>query len=68
MIPLVKNDRFGAKIDRLHPMFAVLGQTVVLSTAGMSGFPADELRQTVADLSPETATILHTIDFLLSGF
>lgn len=53
VIPLVKAERFDAKIESLHSRFAVLDLKVVMSTAGLSA---------LASLT------LHAIDFLLTGF
>lgn len=68
VIPLVKAEKFGARLARLHPTFTVLGQDVVLSTSDMAGLPTAELRQSVGDLSAQATVILTAIDFLLSGY
>lgn len=68
VVPLVKVEKFGARLDRLHPAFTVLGQGVVLSTSDMASLPTAELRQSVADLSASAPDILNAIDFLLSGY
>lgn len=53
---------------RLHPVFTVNGERVVMVTQLASAVPTRLLRERVAGLAEEHSVIMNAIDMLLSGY
>ncbi len=70
VIPLRLADTFP-KVTlpaRLLPLFAVLGQPVLLETPKMAAVPRRILRAPVASLAHEQAAITAALDFVFQGY
>jgi len=67
VIPLVRASAFGKPARRLNPVFDVLGQPVVLSTAELAGVHTRHLGPKVESLASERSTIVAALDVLISG-
>lgn len=66
--PLMLEKDFETRLPRLNPRLHVGTAAVVMSTADLAGVPLRDLREWVADLSPQRAEIQAAIDFLLLGY
>lgn len=67
VVPLIRRDRFGTPARKLNPVFAVNGDTVVMSTAELAGIRRSELGPPVASLAMERPAIVAALDLLISG-
>jgi toxin CcdB len=68
VVPLVREKRFGVRYTQLNPAFTIDGIAVVAATSDLAAIAATDLREAVADLNHEQATVMRAIDFLLSGY
>lgn len=67
VIPLYRQDVMPRPIAHLHPVFVVLGERLVLSTAEIAGIPRSMLGEPVGNLSEHGAEIDHALGFAFSG-
>ena len=68
VIPLVDPDTVPGPLPRLHPLFEVEGDRMLLATHLAAAIPNGELGYPIASLAPYDLTIGNAIDFLVSGF
>ena len=67
VVPLVRASSFGRRADRLHPLFRVAGQEVVMATHLIAAVRQNSLGAYVASLADQRDTIIGAIDMLWSG-
>jgi len=67
VVPLIALARAGQPIDRLMPVFELLGREWVMDTLQLAGVPRRTLGPAVADLGGERARILTALDMMVSG-
>jgi toxin CcdB len=67
VVPLVRAQSFGRRVERLHPMFEVAGQQVVMATHLMAAIQRRSAGAQVTTLADQRDTIISAIDVLLSG-
>lgn len=67
VVPLIRANSFGRRAARLHPLFTVNGQDVVLATHLMAAVRRQTLGSAVASLQDERDVVLNAIDVLWSG-
>ena len=65
--PLVLATSFGRPVSRLHPIFAVEGQRVVMATHLLAAVRRGTLGPSVASLLDQREVIIAAIDVLWSG-
>ena len=68
MIPLVCIEAQNAGINKLCPVFMVLGRKVFASIPEMAAYPVSEIGSKVANLDSERSLLFDAIDFLMHGF
>jgi toxin CcdB len=66
-IPLVDPDSVPAPLPRLHPLFEVRGEKLLLATHLVGAIPAGELGRRVGSLANDSFRITNAIDFLRTG-
>ena len=54
--------------SRLHPIFHVEGENVIMVTQLASAIPMSELGRKVADLAEEQPSIMNALDMLMTGY
>ena len=67
VIPLVRCASMPQPVRHLNPVFEVLGERVVLSTAELAGVPRTALGEVVGSLSQHRDDVVRAVDFLISG-
>jgi toxin CcdB len=67
VVPLVRAELFGRRIDRLHPAFEIDDETFVMATHLLAGVARRDLGARKTNLLDQRYTILAAIDMLLSG-
>ena len=67
VVPLVRAGSFGRRAGRLHPVFLVGGQEVVMATHLIAAIRQNSLGVCVASLLDQRDTIVGAIDVLWSG-
>lgn len=67
VIPLVRLDYFGPPARRLNPVFAVEGESFVLSPNEIGSLPTKMLGAPVCSLAASRSDITNAMDFLLLG-
>jgi toxin CcdB len=68
VVPLVDPDSVPGPLLRLHPLFEIEGNSVLLATHLAGAVPVGELGYPVASLAQHDLTIGNAIDFLIDGF
>ncbi len=56
----------GEVIQDLMPVFSIGGESYVLVIQEMASYPVAQMAHVVADLTPHSATIMNSLDRLLS--
>jgi len=56
------------RVHRLNPIFLVAGVDLVMATQLGSSVPARQLREAIASLSSDYATIMNAFDMLLTAY
>lgn len=67
VVPLIRAGAFGRRATRLHPLFAIDGQDVVMATHLVAAVRKQTLGAAVASLQAERDIVLNAIDVLWSG-
>jgi toxin CcdB len=67
VVPLVRSTSLGRPVSRLHPVFTVEGQRVVMATHLVAAVRRGVLGASVASLSDQRDVIIGAIDVLWSG-
>jgi toxin CcdB len=67
MVPLVRLADFGRRAGRLHPMFAVCGEDVVMATHLLAAIRCSGLGRAVDALTSHRNEIIGALDVLLVG-
>ena len=67
VVPLIRTDDFGRPITRLHPVFTIEGERVVMATHLTAALRRNDLGTAMASLSAERDAIIGAIDVLWSG-
>jgi toxin CcdB len=67
VIPLYRADVMPRPVQHLHPVFVVMGERLVLSTAELAGIPRSMLGEPVGSLSEQRAEIVAALDFVFAG-
>jgi toxin CcdB len=67
VIPMYRSDVMSMPIQHLHPVFVVLGERLVLSTAELAGIPRSMLGEPVGSLSEHRTEIVAALDFIFAG-
>lgn len=67
VIPLLP-DRTAHELPRLHPVFDIDGESLILATQLASAVDVRDLGPRVASLSERRYEILNAIDLLLTGY
>jgi toxin CcdB len=67
VVPLVRFASFGRSVNRLHPMFTVEDQRVVMATHLLAAVRRRALGAVVASLLDQRDIIIGAIDVLWSG-
>ena len=67
VIPLLP-DRTACELPRLHPVFDIDGQSLILATQLASAVDLKDLGPRVASLSGRRYEILNALDVLLTGY
>jgi toxin CcdB len=68
VVPLVRSSLLQQNLANLCPRFTVEGETVIMATPELAGYPVRDFGHKIATLADERTTILSAINFLLSGF
>jgi toxin CcdB len=68
VIPLVDPETVPGPLPRLHPLFEIEGEEVLLATHLAAAIPARELGDAVASLATCDLAIGNALDFLIGGF
>jgi toxin CcdB len=67
VIPLVRRDAFGRPASRLHPVFSIADEQVVMATHLLAAVRRRFLGAPVASLDDQRDIIIAAIDVLWSG-
>jgi toxin CcdB len=67
VVPLVRSASFGRPVSRLHPAFAVDGETFIMATHLLAAVRRQSLGACVASLDERRDVIISAIDVLWSG-
>ena len=67
VVPLVREAAFGRRASRLHPLFMVDGQQVVMATHLLAAVRRGTLGTPLASLLEQRDSIIAAIDVLWSG-
>jgi toxin CcdB len=67
VVPLIRAGSFGRRATRLHPLFVIDGQDVVMATHLVAAVRRPILGVVVASLQNERDIVLGAIDVLWSG-
>jgi toxin CcdB len=67
VVPLIRASSFGRRATRLHPLFSINGQDVVMATHLVAAVGKQTLGDAVASLRDERDVVLGAIDVLWSG-
>jgi toxin CcdB len=67
MVPLVRLAEFGRRAGRLHPVFTVCGEEVVMATHLLAAIRFIGLGRAVDSLTAERNEIIGALDVLLVG-
>ena len=67
VVPLIPVGSFGRRAARLHPVFTVGGQELVMATHLLSAVRQNSLGACVASLRDQRDVIIGAIDVLWSG-
>jgi toxin CcdB len=67
VVPLIRSASFGRPASRLHPVFTVAGQRVVMATHLLAAVRRGVLGASVASLLDQRDVIVGAIDVLWSG-
>jgi toxin CcdB len=67
MVPLVRTAEFGRRAGRLHPVFTVCGEEVVMATHLLAAIRSPGLGRAVAALTEHRNEIIGALDVLLVG-
>jgi toxin CcdB len=67
MVPLVRVAEFGRRAGRLHPVFTVCGEEVVMATHLLAAIRSSGLGRAVDALISQRNEIIGALDVLLVG-
>jgi toxin CcdB len=67
MVPLVRVAEFGRRAGRLHPVFTVCGEEVVMATHLLAAIRCSGLGRAVDGLTGQRNEIIGALDVLLVG-
>lgn len=67
VVPLVRERDFGRPASRLHPVFSVDGERVVMATHLIAALRRKDLGSAIASLVDQRDAIISAIDVLWSG-
>ena len=67
MVPLVRASEFGRRAGRLHPVFTVCGEEVVMATHLLAAIRSSILGRIADSLIKHRAEIIGALDVLLVG-
>jgi toxin CcdB len=67
VVPLIRADAFGRRVNRLHPEFHVADQRLVMATHLIAALRRSMLGPKVASLQAQYDEIVAAVDVLLSG-
>ena len=67
VVPLVDPLLVPAPLQRLHPVFEVDGNRLLMATHFAGAIPVRDLGPIVGSLSDQSYTIMNALDFLLTG-
>jgi toxin CcdB len=67
VVPLIRTRAFGRRAMRLHPLFTIDGQDVVMATHLVAAVRKQTLGAPVVSLQAERDIVLNAIDVLWSG-
>lgn len=67
IVPLIRAEVFGKRVNRLHPMFDIQDQSVVMATHLLAAVRRSGLGNCVGSLDERRDIIISAIDVLLSG-
>lgn len=68
VVPLLRAISYPKPARRLHPIFSVAGENVVMATHLMASVHRGELTNRVGNLADEHDRILEALDLLFQGF
>ena len=68
VVPLLLANEVPPPTRRLHPVFCIEENDVVMATQMIAAVPRGLLRNKVTDLSDHRDEIVSAIDFLMQGF
>ena len=68
VVPLVSAERVPRAVPRLHPVFRVQGDELVMATHLIATVPIEILDRPQGDLATHRDTITAALDMLFSGF
>lgn len=67
VVPLVRSKSFGKPLTRLNFEIVVKGQTLIFSTAELSGVPRTALGSVVANIRTHRDQAVAALDLLITG-
>jgi toxin CcdB len=67
VVPLIRAGSFGRRATRLHPVFTICGQELVMATHLLSAVRRSSLGACIASLRDQHDVIIGAIDVLWSG-
>jgi toxin CcdB len=67
VVPLIRQSAFGRRASRLHPVFTIEGQQVVMATHLLAAVRRGSLGSQLASLLDQREAIIAAIDVLWSG-
>ena len=68
VVPLLRAAAYPKPARRLHPVFSVAGESVVMTTHLMSSVHRSELTDCIGSLADEHDRIIEALDLLFQGF
>ncbi len=68
VVPLMAQDRFGAPIGRLNPVFEIDGEVHVGVFTEMAGVSRNLLGEVVDSAAERRHEIVAAVDFMIQGF
>lgn len=66
--PMHPAEQFAQRMSELNPVFRRAGKDVVLDTSALVAFPATELKNPLASLDSQSATMVAALDALFGVY
>ena len=67
VVPLIETAKSPRRMERLHPVLTVVGQSYVLATHLMAAVPSARLENPLTNLAADRDAIIAALDMLVTG-